>query len=209
MSLPSSPLSPEAELCMRALSVLDKSECCVPDLAVHPKIISRALLLLAYKPVRRPKHWYPCELPIWFEIASKSLSTLASHIKEPEHAARVRECLDDGLYDVVRFSCRSYRASAAPFLSTVAELLVASHHNSPRACASLCKIASACPVPATRAMAVKALATLAFGKHKDDIAKVALRDVDAFVRATAHSALAELRTHVEEAAPSSSPESKV
>ena len=123
----------------------------------------------------------------------------------PELASHVREFIGVGFYDVVRSTCRSSRASAAAFLTALAELLVATHHNTACARATLCKIASVCPVPATRAVAVKSLATLAFGKHKGDIANVALRDVNASVREVAQAALIEVRTHEEEVeSPSSS-----
>ena len=108
---------------------------------------------------------------------------------------------------MVRCSCRSARSSAAPFLSAVAELLVASDHHTVGTRAALCRIISTCPVPSTRAAAIGALASLALPTHKIGIANVARRDMDAAVRSTALASLANTRPTSEDEVHSSSSDS--
>ena len=96
--------------------------------------------------------------------------------------------MHNGLYDVVRLSCRSTRKAAAPFLSALGDLMAAAHLNSPSARSSLGKIISTCPAASARLAAIKALAEASFVKHERDIANVAERDIDASVREAAHLA---------------------
>ena len=204
MTLSSLPFTPEAALCMQALDVIDEAQCRTLD---HPLTIAKALIDLSFDPVTECSHWHLSYLPKWYEIASKGLQILTSHITAPGLAEQVRACLNRGLHGMVRCSCRSAWSSAAPFLSAVAELLVATHHISVGARASLCRIISACPVPSTRAAAIGALATLALSKHKRGIANVARRDMDAFVRSAALASLDDTRPTKEDESHSSSSDS--
>jgi len=207
MSLPSTPLSVEAVLCMRALDVIDDVQCLTHD---HPLVIAKALIDLSIDPTAATSHWHLSYLPKWYEIASRGLHILTRHISTPGLATQVRACLNSGLHGLVRCSCLSKREAAAPFLSNVAHLLAAAHLYSADSRAALFRIASSCRVPDTRVDAINALAshapsvqvTLAIRRN---LSHVARHDSNPSVRAAPrHSLGAPLDSSEEEASSSSS-----
>ena len=66
------------------------------------------------------------------------------------------------------------------------------------------RVHNVCPVPYTRATAIRALASLALPAHKIGISNVARRDMDAAVRAAALASLADTRPSSEDEVDSSS-----
>ena len=182
MSIPSTPLSPEAELCMGALIIIEDDFETLAD----PQEITCALLDLSSKLAQNS--YRLTELPSWLEIPIKGIEILKSNIELPGMAEQARKYMHNGLYDVVKLAYRSTRKAAAPFLTALAELMAAVHLNSPPARFSFGKIISTCPAASARLAAIKALAEVSFAKHERDIANVAERDFNAEVREAAHLA---------------------
>ena len=206
MTLPSLPFTPEAALCMQALDVIDEAQCRTLD---HPLTVAKALIDLSFDPVTECSHWHLSYLPKWYEIASKGLLILTSHISSPGLAIQVRTCLNSGLHGLVRCTCQSKREAAALFLSNIADLLAASQLHSAEARASLFRITSCCRVPSTRVDAIKALASHAPSAQvsldiRRSISHVARYDTNASVRAAARASLSGPLASSEDEADSSS-----
>ena len=210
MSLPSLPLSPGAVMCMRALDVIDDAQCLSHD----PVVIVEVLLGLSLDLSAESSLWHLPYLPKWYELASRGLHVLTSHISAPGLANQVRTCLNSGLdcmglHGLVRCSCLSKREAAAPFLSNVTHLLSAAHLYSAEARASLHRIASSCRVASTRIDAIYALAShtpsdLSSQAIRRNISHVARHDPNPAVRSAARCSLSGMIVSSEEEASSSS-----
>ena len=180
MCIPSTPLSPEAELCMRALIIIEDDF----ETLAGPQEITCALLDLSSKLAQ--SSYRLTELPSWLELSIKGIEILKSNIGLPGITDQVRKYMHNGLYSVVKLACHSTRKAADTFLSAIAELMAAVHCTSPAARFSFGKIISSCPAAGARLAATKALAEVAFAKHERDIANIVERDINAEVREAAH-----------------------
>ena len=114
MCIPSTPLSPEAELCMRALIIIEDDF----ETLAEPQEITRELLDLSSKLVL--SSYRLNELPSWLELSINGIKILQSNIGRPGLAEQVRKYMHNGLYDVVKLACRSTRKAAAHFLIALA-----------------------------------------------------------------------------------------
>lgn len=190
---------------MRALDVIDDAQCLSHD----PLVIVEVLLGLSLDLSAESSLWHLSYLPKWYELASRGLHVLTSHISAPGLANQVRTCLNSGLHGLVRCSCLSKREAAAPFLSNVTHLLSAAHLYSAEARASLYRIASSCRVASTRVDAIYALAShtpsdLSSQAIRRNISHVARHDPNPAVRSAARCSLSGMIVSSEKVASSSS-----